>query len=100
MNIKKIESRARLASDAAPWDPNVPRFYDYTPEMLAKCAQGGPWHRAACASRVGDGVILALTGPIDDKQSVRDAEFYSHAKEDVLALLERISELQAANRRF
>lgn len=91
--LDAVEARALAASPSLHHSPGTTSYYDFSDEMLEKIAEGGPWSRAACVQRLGDGTVLALTGPIDNKQSIDDADFYSHAKWDVLALIKIVREL-------
>lgn len=95
MNLQEITRRARGASEAEPWLSPETHYDDFTPEMREKISPGGPWHREAAVRRASDRTVLALTGPIDDEQSLRDAEFYSHAKGDILKLAAHVERLQS-----
>ena len=95
IDIEAIEKRAAAASDAWPHPAGETSFYDHTPEMLRKIAPGGPWHRSAAVQRASDRTVLAITGPITDRQSIADADFYANAKVDVAALIAEVRRLEA-----
>lgn len=66
----------------------------------ADAASGGPWEvdaplTATVRSR-GTGTPIALCGMADDPGVLADAEFITHAREDVPALLAEITRLRTA----